>query len=94
MNINQNLITEFEYGTRLKEDSSRDLVKNNSNLKLICRKISPEDIDKRFIHEEFDLVQKITSTKKNDERMVFKKQFKKFFGVNMRSGPYRVNSGI
>jgi hypothetical protein len=93
MGVCQSLVTEFEYGTRLKEDSSRELVKNNSNLKLICRKIGLEDIDKRLIYEEFDLVQKITSTKRNQERMALKKGFKKYYGVNMRDGPYRVNSG-
>lgn len=93
MGICQNLITEFEYGTRLREDSSRELVKQDSNLKLVCRKIAASDIEKRLLNEEFDLVQKITSTKRNQERMILQKQFKKFYGVSIKYGPYRVNSG-
>lgn len=93
MQICQNLVTKFEYGTRLREDSSRKIVKNNLSLKLISRKIGIQEMANRLISEEFDLVQKITSTKRNSERTVQKRLFKKYFGVGSQFGPYKVNSG-
>ena len=89
----QELVTQFEYGVKLKEDSSRDFIERDANLKLICRKIGPENVEHRLIGEEFELLQKMTSTKKNQERMLFKKYFKKFYGVGSKDGPYRVNAG-
>lgn len=93
MSICQNLVTKYEYGTRLREDSSRQLVKGDLNLKLISRKIGVQDIESRLLAKEFDLVQKITSTSQNRERMVQQRYFKKFFGVKCQFGPYRVNLG-
>ena len=93
MKGNQELVTEFEFGVRLKEDSSRAFVEKDANLQLICRKIGPEDVANRFPDDEFDLLQKMTSTKKNQERMLFKKYFKKYYGVGTKDGPYRVNAG-
>ena len=94
MQVHQEIVTRFEYGVRLKEDSSRDFIEKDENLKLICQKIGPENIRHRLIPEEFELLQKMTSTKKNQERTIFKKTFKKFYGVGSKVGPYKVNSGI
>jgi hypothetical protein len=93
MRTNQELVTRFEYGVRLKEDSSREFIEKDENLKLICQKISPDNIKNRLIPEEFELLQKMTSTKKNQERTLFKKTFKKFYGVGSKVGPYQINSG-
>lgn len=93
MNICQSLITEYEYGTRLKEDSSREFIEHNNNLKLICRKVEIEEITNRLLTDEFDLLQKMTTTKKNEERNLKQKYFRKFFGVATKNGPYQINSG-
>lgn len=93
MQSQQDRVTCFEYGVRLKEDSSRDFIERNEDLKLISKRIGPEDVEQRLIPEEFELLQKMTSTKKNQERMLFKKTFKKYYGVGSKDGPYRVNTG-
>lgn len=93
MQRTQDRVTCFDYGVRLKEDSSRDFIERNEDLKLICKLIGPENVGERLIAEEFELLQKMTSTKKNQERMLFKKTFKKFYGVGSKDGPYRVNTG-
>jgi hypothetical protein len=64
------------------------------NLKLICRKVDLEEIDKRLVSQEFDLLQKMTSTEKNERRCLKQKYFRKYFGVATKSGPYQINSGI
>ena len=86
-------IMRFDYGTRLKEDSSRDLIDADENLKVICKKISADEVKDRFIEDEFELLQKMTTTKKNQLRLVQGKFFKKYYGVNSKQGPYRVNAG-
>ena len=93
MEAKEELVTEFEYGVRLKEDSSRDFIEKDENLKVICKKIGPDEVKDRLIPLEFDLLQKMTSTKRNQERSLFKKYFKKFYGVGSKVGPYRINSG-
>jgi hypothetical protein len=93
MQVNQELITRFEYGVRLKEDSSREFIEKDENLKLICQIIGPGNIQHRLIPEEFELLQKMTSTKKNQERTMFKKTFKKYYGVGSKVGPYKINAG-
>lgn len=93
MESGQPLVTCFEFGVRLKEDSSRDFVERNEDLKRICRRIGPGDVRFRLVPEEFELLQKMTSTKKNQQRMLFKKSFKKFYGVGSKDGPYKANAG-
>lgn len=94
MNQEEKLVTTFEYGTRLREDSSREFIENDKNLKLICQKLHYKEVDDRFMSEEFELLQKMTTTKKNQSRLIMNKTYKDLYGVRSKTGPYRVNSGF
>lgn len=93
MKKNESIFTEFQYGTKLREDSSRRFIEQDHNLKYICEKIGPEEVEKRFIKEEFDLLQKMTTTKENTNRCILEKKFKKYYGVHSGTGPYKINAG-
>lgn len=83
----------YEKGIKLREDSSREFVEKDENLKFICQKIGYTETENRESEMEFELLQKMTTTQRSKERLLKEKKYKEFYGVSGLGGPYRYNKG-
>ena len=83
----------YEKGIKLREDSSREFVEKDENLKFICQKLAFDETEGRESEMEFDLLQKMTTTQRSKNRLLKEKKYKEFYGVSGLGGPYRCNAG-